>query len=590
MGTSTGNESRFTFWVAVCFTVNIIMGTGFLTLPWAFYKTGIVLSILLMALIGVISMLATCYFLESMSRYLTLTGGYESFFGVDTMGLKEDVEYEDLEQHQEERRMLTFGASNGEKVKTDDDLLKQIKKVHDENTDDNVVDITDMCEYFLGGIGRNVYLTVITVNIYSTLTCFCSVFATSFAYQMPIYRRHDHNYNLWLAIFFVVTVPASCIELNEQIDYQLFLSFCRVLLVAIMLISVFLAIYCHSPIDSPVEQDAYEGFSFTSFPQAPYGAPMWDMRGALTLLPLGTASNIFQYCIPSLSQPVEDKKSLAYIFGYTIFGIFVLYCSIGACLAYYFGAEMPPSANTAWSSFHGSARGLNSWMANFLSTYVVLFPALDVSSAFPLNAISLGHSMYTSLQEHPSVKQFCKENDDVQCKVGSMKDDISSNGHSGDINKMKWGYTFTQLEMKIIFRLLAACPPFIFAIILSDLEKIFTYAGINAFIVGIVFPPLLAYTSKQKMISSGLSPKTMFSSKYYSNDVVMITMLIIGICFFIFVTFEVVKKDFSGHMAEKEHRLHQREYYHAIGSVALRNVTNIASNASMHSYHYHNNN
>lgn len=37
---SAGHPEGFGFWVAVCCTLNAIMGTGFLTLPWAFAKAG----------------------------------------------------------------------------------------------------------------------------------------------------------------------------------------------------------------------------------------------------------------------------------------------------------------------------------------------------------------------------------------------------------------------------------------------------------------------------------------------------------------------------------------------------------------------
>ena len=617
MGTSGTEEPRFTFWVAVCFTVNFMMGTGFLTLPWAFSKAGVLLSILLMALVGGMALVANNFILDSMSRYLVLNGGYEQFFGERMVGFKHDAEYGDeSDVHDEERRILTFCASdkdkrqvnrssssssgsNSNKNKTVDGKTVDNKNVGDEK----LVDITDMCELFLGEWGRDVYLLVVVVNIYSTLTCYCSVFATSFAYQMPLYHRHDHNYNLWLAVFFVVAVPASCIELNEQIEWQVFLSYCRALLAIIMLGSLCLAMYVHRSIEAPTEQDAYEGFTFTSFSEAPYGAPIWNMGGALVLLPLGAAANVFQYSIPSLSQPVEDKRSLAYIFGTAVIACFIVYSTLGASLAMFFGAGMPPSANTAWSSFHGSARGHYAWIASSLASYVVLFPALDVSSAFPLNAISLGNSMYTTMQEYTFIKQLFKGGNDSQYKVGPQKDenmDINScSTSSGNIisnyvvngvfgKNLCWGYKFSQLEIKIIFRLLAACPPFLFAIIIQDLEKITTYAGLNAFLIAMVFPPLLAYTSKQMMQAKGLSPKTPFSNEYLSNDILMMIMLVIGMSFFVFVLFEVVKHDHSeGNKGVKIAHLHQEhDKYHTIGSAVLQNVTQAARKViNSHSHH-----
>ena len=45
------SKEGFSFWVAVAFTVNYIMGTGFLTLPWAFSEAGIGLGFLVLLFI-----------------------------------------------------------------------------------------------------------------------------------------------------------------------------------------------------------------------------------------------------------------------------------------------------------------------------------------------------------------------------------------------------------------------------------------------------------------------------------------------------------------------------------------------------------
>lgn len=89
------------------------------------------------------------------------------------------------------------------------------------------------------------------------------------------------------------------------------------------------------------------------------------------------------------------------------------------------------------------------------------------------------------------------------------------------------------------------------------------------------------------MVSNGMSPKTLFSNKYISNDIVIIIMLIIGICFFIFVLFEVIHKDHSDTIHEKQQKLHEQAYYHAIGSGVLQNVTMAAKKASLHYNHHH---
>ena len=182
MGTSGTEEPRFTFWVAVCFTVNFMMGTGFLTLPWAFCKAGVLLSILLMALVGGMALLANNFILDSMSRYLVLNGGYEQYFGELVVGFKHDAEYGDKSDvHDEERRILTFCGSDKDKKQinrssssngnSNKNKTVDGKTVVDHKNlgDEKLVDITDMCELFLGEWGRDVYLLVVLWSCFAVV-------------------------------------------------------------------------------------------------------------------------------------------------------------------------------------------------------------------------------------------------------------------------------------------------------------------------------------------------------------------------------------------------------------------------------------
>ena len=71
-----GDEHPHSFspFVAVCFTVNYIMGTGFLTLPWAFNSAGIGLSAICLAFFCWASNVSKNYILETMGRAEMLYG------------------------------------------------------------------------------------------------------------------------------------------------------------------------------------------------------------------------------------------------------------------------------------------------------------------------------------------------------------------------------------------------------------------------------------------------------------------------------------------------------------------------------------
>ena len=68
----------FSFFVAVCFTLNYIIGSGFLTLPWAFYETGWLLSLIILGIVTLVSVLASWFILEAMARAEILTNHQKS--------------------------------------------------------------------------------------------------------------------------------------------------------------------------------------------------------------------------------------------------------------------------------------------------------------------------------------------------------------------------------------------------------------------------------------------------------------------------------------------------------------------------------
>lgn len=84
------------------------------------------------------------------------------------------------------------------------------------------------------------------------------------------------------------------------------------------------------------------------------------------------------------------------------------------------------------------------YYAQVISKFVILFPALDVASAYPLNAFTLGNNLMSSFYG----------TDEVEIHERS--------------------------RIKVsIFRLLAAIPPFLGAYIVSDLGHITSFTGLT---------------------------------------------------------------------------------------------------------------
>lgn len=72
-------------------------------------------------------------------------------------------------------------------------------------------------------------------------------------------------------------------------------------------------------------------------------------------------------------------------------GSFILYAILAVAIAYSFGA-IPEAANVVWDSF---GVGLDRPALNAIRWLVVLFPAIDVFSVYPLNVSIAADTLVT---------------------------------------------------------------------------------------------------------------------------------------------------------------------------------------------------
>ena len=78
---NTEDTPSFGFLTTVAFTLNYIIGTGFLTLPWGFQQTGTPLGIVLLGSLTVFAISAALCLLEAIARaeaYATSTNNFGS--------------------------------------------------------------------------------------------------------------------------------------------------------------------------------------------------------------------------------------------------------------------------------------------------------------------------------------------------------------------------------------------------------------------------------------------------------------------------------------------------------------------------------
>ncbi len=489
---SSSVSEGFSPFVAMCFTVNYIMGTGFLTLPWAFNSAGLLLSILTLGVVCFIADISKNYVLETMARADAMFKLKAPRDRVPSRHSAVDLIKEDVEKQQKEQPAGNQSQSYGSNRSPVEPLLSPDLAV----VSDRKFEIIELTNIYLGSRGSSLYMCTLGLYMYGTLWAYTSVFANACSQALPLAEAlglgHD-DYLAYAALFAIVVVPLTCLELKEQVSVQVVLSMCRFLMVILITGACAAAMNATTPQFDM--QTAAKGSSFV------------DFTGLYKMLPIAVYANIFHHSIPGLSKPVGDKKRLGEIFGWTFAFGMVAYGLIGGVVAWYFGDGIDQSANLNFVSYHGGTGHLNdegnwegkAWWVNIVAYFVVIFPATDVVSAFPLNGITLGNSLMGSWYGS-QIRQF--EGDRLRT---------------------------------IVFRLLGAVPPIIGACFVRDLGTITDYTGITGFAIAFTFPALLHLKSRRAAKRAGLSGKTHYTNPALSSDIAAFTVAGFGIFLICFV-------------------------------------------------------
>lgn len=351
--------------IAVCFTVNYLVGTGFLTLPWAFVQGGLVLSTILLLMATGVSDFAKDFLLEAMARAEAV------------------VPYD----HEETPNDEEADKNEGDDTEEGPLMVKERK-----------FEMADLCRIFIGEKATAIFISSLSFSLFMTLWAYTVVFITVFQDELTGTGDKDLDADIYTLIFAMIVVPLSCLELKEQIFIQVLLAICRVLMLFFMVSTTLLF-----PNDFREKQYNPDTNPFRE-------VPLFNIAGFSQAFPIILFALGFQTAIPGISQAVTDKRQLSSIFRTTFLLCAAAYILVGVSVPLATGQTVAQSSNVMWSNFRGGTGELNeageyvnvAWWARGISYFVVTFPAIDVISAFPLNAIVLGSNLLDTFYEGES--------------------------------------------------------------------------------------------------------------------------------------------------------------------------------------------
>lgn len=176
------------------------------------------------------------------------------------------------------------------------------------------------------------------------------------------------------------------------------------------------------------------------------------------------------------------------MFQFTLIICFILFWLLGFFIADLFGEDVEQSANLHWNNYVGSTGRLARYgweetalWSRAISIFVVVFPALNCISSFPLNAIVLGNNIMSTI--------------------------YGDNVREYELN----------IRFRVAYRLLSTVPPIVGALFVRELGLITAYAGLFSIATAFFFPPLLYIQSKAMARAAGLKKKTCYESIGSSN-------------------------------------------------------------------------
>jgi amino acid permease len=343
-------------------------------------------------------------------------------------------------------------------------------------------EITDLCEIFLGPMGRRSFALTVGLYLYGTLWAYSTVFANSMTANLD---AGEHSYLIYLTIYVILVVPPSCMELSEQAFVQVILALCRGVMLLFMVGSVLFDMYSGTtPYEIPAVVENNQS----------------HLSGVHILIPIALFALIFHESIPAIAEPVKDKHLLTSMFNTGLIVCAVGYYAIALIVSTYFNVDLQSTANLMWKGYGNTDPSTFGYTIKHIVRYfVLLFPALDVASLYPLTAVVLGNNLFSAFYGYADEAAYDQ-------------------------------------KTKIFFRLLAAVPPLIGAFFISSLGNITNFTGITGFGIVFIFPSLLAYYSHDKLLEKGCSPNTIYSNVFTSRPCVIL-LFGFGICISVYTTY-----------------------------------------------------
>ena len=413
-------------WQVCCFTINVIMGSGFLGVPAGFTQAGLALGPAILLLVSLLQWAAACQIVQTASRAhalllarsaeTTLTPTLAPFAASllknehgspGARGQSEDVRPPSLTlpSHTSYEIMMLCRLHLGP-------VRRRLRATRDaapsQRPRPSLYPLAHDCGCVFAQWAERVTMATSGLYMVGVLWSFISVFASSLAATVPlpwleagapcdIYKSDVFGggcitlYYWWVLTFAMLMAVLLALDLREQATFQCAMTLARLLVIVLMLGTLLLGERSDFGLSTDADADGASDAAPDAADDSAYPLVRWS--GLPTMVPIGVFCQLFQIGVPSLLQPLGPKREFASVFGVALAATFLMYTALGLAAASFFGSDVDPACNLNWQAYQSRTVAL----------IVALFPALDCLSVFPLNAVFLANNLCaapTTLRPH----------------------------------------------------------------------------------------------------------------------------------------------------------------------------------------------
>lgn len=355
---------RHGFWVGFFFTINAMIGSGVLAVPWSFQQGGMMLSTMLLLLAGFLTLLLSLQMLEIMSRIELYVQRLES-------SSKSDPIEDDTQAF----------------ISSPEPTIRERK-----------FDMEEMFALMYGEAAKRVYIAGLGVTVIGTLAAYCVIFGKTMTEFVPILGFSCDTgedleggcratYICYLILYSLVMFYFCYRGYEEQITMQGIFACARFAVLFLILATASLALMQEKTLTSDKHHSISVPKQWNWFPEA-------GVVFSVCFLALS-----FHNTMPNTAQMIVEKpktlpKVLFSAVGITTFVFLVVGVVVSLAVE-----DVNEIMTLDWQHYSAS-QPHRAWYIYPLSFTIVLFPALDVLSIFPIYSIALSDNLIALVFGH----------------------------------------------------------------------------------------------------------------------------------------------------------------------------------------------